>query len=434
MMQKNPIWQAYIRILKEELIPAFGCTEPIALALAAAQAKKVLEEAVVRAEVFLSGNMIKNAKSVTVPNTGGLCGIEAAVAAGIAAGDPEKKLEVIAEVPEEKRKEIKELVERLPISVRVLDSEHPLDIRIRLFSATQSSLVQIRDSHTNVVLIEKNGQAVWKKGRKQKGEDLPVEEEDKEGLADRQLLNVRDILEFAETVDLEEVRPLLERQISYNMAIAKEGLRGNYGANIGKVLLNTWGDDIKVKAKAYAAAGSDARMCGCSLPVVIVSGSGNQGITASVPVIIYADELKVSEERKLRAVLLSDLITIHQKTGIGRLSAYCGAISAGCGSGAGIAYLYGGGYEEISHTVVNALAIVSGVICDGAKASCAAKIAIAVEAGIMGYLMYREGQEFKAGDGIVAKGIEANIQNVGKLAKVGMKETDKEILNMMVDC
>lgn len=433
-MQKNAIWQAYIRILKEELIPAFGCTEPIALALAAAQAKKVLEEAVVRAEVFLSGNMIKNAKSVTVPNTGGLCGIEAAVAAGIAAGDPEKKLEVIAEVPEEKRKEIKELVEHMPITVQVMESEHPLDIRIRLFSETQSSCVEIRDSHTNVVLIEKNGQTVWKKERKQKSKDLAVEEEDKEGLADRQLLNVRDILEFAETVDLEEVRPLLERQIFYNMAIAKEGLRGNYGANIGKVLLNTWGDDIKVKAKAYAAAGSDARMCGCSLPVVIVSGSGNQGITASVPVIIYADELKVSEERKLRAVLLSDLITIHQKTGIGRLSAYCGAISAGCGSGAGIAYLYGGGYEEISHTVVNALAIVSGVICDGAKASCAAKIAIAVEAGIMGYLMYREGQEFKAGDGIVTKGIEANIQNVGKLAKVGMKETDKEILNMMVDC
>lgn len=430
MKQKNPIWQAYIRILKEELIPAFGCTEPIALALAAAQAKRALGEAVVRTDVFLSGNMIKNAKSVTVPNTGGLCGIEAAVAAGIVAGDPDKGLEVIAEVPEEKIKQIKELAERLPISVQVLNSEHHLDIRIRLFSETQSSFVQICDSHTNVVLIEKNGQTVWKKGWKQNNADPSVEE----GASDRQLLNVRDILEFAEAVDLEEVRSLLERQISYNMAIAEEGLRGNYGANIGKVLLNTWGDDSKVKAKAYAAAGSDARMCGCSLPVVIVSGSGNQGITASVPVAVYADDLKVSEERKLRAVLLSDLITIHQKTGIGRLSAYCGAISAGCGSGAGIAYLYGGGYEEISHTVVNALAIVSGVICDGAKASCAAKIAIAVEAGIMGYLMYREGQEFKAGDGIVAKGVEANIKNVGKLAKVGMKETDKEILNMMVDC
>ena len=210
-------------------------------------------------------------------------------------------------------------------------------------------------------------------------------------------------------------------------------MKGDYGANIGKVLKNTYGDDVKVLAKAMAAAGSDARMSGCSMPVVIVSGSGNQGITASVPVAVYADYLKVPEEKKLRAVLLSDLVTIHQKTGIGKLSAYCGAISAGCGSGAGIAYLYGGDYKVIAHTLVNALAIVSGVICDGAKASCAAKIAVAVESGILGYFMYKEGQEFKAGDGIVTKGIEANIENIGQLAKVGMKETDKEILHLMVD-
>lgn len=423
MEKHDRVYETYLQILKEELIPAFGCTEPIAIALAAASARQLLEGEVIRAKAVLSGNIIKNAKSVTVPGTGGLKGIEASVAAGAAAGDATKGLEVISDTNSEKIEKIQAFLDQVPIQVEVMESDHILDIQVTLFSAKENSSVQVQDAHNNIVRKEKNGQTIWKK-----------ETEEREGKgADRSLLNVKDILTFADIVELNEIRPMIERQIAYNMAIAEEGMKGDYGANIGKVLKNTYGDDVKVLAKAMAAAGSDARMSGCSMPVVIVSGSGNQGITASVPVAVYADYLKVPEEKKLRAVLLSDLVTIHQKTGIGKLSAYCGAISAGCGSGAGIAYLYGGDYKVIAHTLVNALAIVSGVICDGAKASCAAKIAVAVESGILGYFMYKEGQEFKAGDGIVTKGIEANIENIGQLAKVGMKETDKEILHLMVD-
>lgn len=431
LMKRNDlVYNTYVQILKEELIPAFGCTEPIALALAAAAASDALDGEVQEVCAELSGNIIKNVKSVTVPNTGGLRGIEAAVAAGIVAGDASRQLEVLAGVEQGKAEEIRAFLERVPIHVRLCDTGHILDIRITLTSGQGSSSVRICDTHTNIVSVEKNGETVWEK---EETEELTAAE-NTEAAADRSLLNVKDILEFADTARLEDVRELLERQLEYNMAIAQEGLRGDYGANIGRVLMNTYGDDVKFRAKAYAAAGSDARMSGCSMPVVVVSGSGNQGITASVPVAVYAEHLGVSHEKKLRALLVSDLITIHQKTGIGKLSAYCGAVSAGSGSGAGIAYLYGGGYEEVVHTLVNALAIVSGIICDGAKASCAGKIAIAVEAGIMGYHMYCQGQEFKAGDGIVAKGIEANIVNIGQLAKVGMKETDKEILHIMVDC
>ncbi len=423
MEKDSRVYATYLQVLKEELIPAFGCTEPIAIALAAATAREELVGGIVSARATLSGNIIKNAMSVTVPGTGGLKGIEAAVAAGASVGDASKGLEVIADTSQEKIEKIKAFLASIDISVEVMESTHILDIKVELFSNEGSSSVQVQDAHNNIVQKEKNGQVIWKK-EKTAGEST---------CADRSLLNVKDILDFADCVNIEEIRPMIERQISYNMAIAKGGMEVNYGANIGKVLLKTYGDDVKNKAKAMAAAGSDARMSGCSLPVVIVSGSGNQGITASVPVVVYAEELKVSEEKKLRAVLLSDLITIHQKTGIGKLSAYCGAVSAGCGSGAGIAYLHGGDYKVIAHTLVNALAIVSGVICDGAKASCAGKIAIAVESGILGYFMYMEGQQFKAGDGIVAKGIEANIENIGQLAKVGMKETDKEILHLMVD-
>ena len=240
------------------------------------------------------------------------------------------------------------------------------------------------------------------------------------------------IWDFANTVDVEDVRETLERQMKYNMAIAEEGMKNDYGANIGKVLKDTWGDDIRTRAKAMAAAGSDARMNGCELPVIINSGSGNQGITASVPVIVYGRELGVSEEKLLRALVLSNLTAIHQKTGIGRLSAYCGAVNAGAGAGAGIAYLCGGSYKEVIHTVVNALAVVSGIVCDGAKASCAAKIASAVDAGILGYNMYIRGQQFLGGDGIVTKGVERTIENVGRLGKEGMRETNEEIIKIMI--
>ena len=350
-------------------------------------------------------------------------GIEAAVAAGIVAGNPEKQLEVIADIRQEQIQEISAFLEQTPIKVALADSEYIFDIGVILYHGEETVKVRIVGEHTNVVLIEHDGRRLLEK-------EIAADSI-ASSMMDRSVLNIQDIVTFADIADIEDVKPILDRQIAYNMAIAEEGLCSNYGANIGKVLLHTYGEDVKTKARAYAAAGSDARMNGCSLPVIICSGSGNQGITASVPVIVYARELGIDQDRLYRALLVSNLATIHQKTGIGRLSAYCGAISAGCGSGAGIAYLMGDGYEVIAHTLVNSLAIVSGIICDGAKASCAAKISTAVDAGLMGYAMYKQGQQFHAGDGIVAKGIEANITNIGLLAKEGMRETDKEILTIM---
>lgn len=423
MVLHDKQYEAYVQILREELIPAFGCTEPIALAYAAAIAAGELGKYPTGVLVEVSGNIVKNVKSVIVPNTGGMNGIEAAVAAGIIAGKPEKKLEVIADIEERQIADIRKFMESTRIQVNLADSEYIFDIGVILFNEEESVKVRIVGEHTNVVLIEHNGRVILKK-------DITADRTASD-MTDRSVLNIQDIVEFANIAEIADVQEILDRQIAYNMAIAQEGMKNNYGANIGKVLLHTYGDDVKTKARAYAAAGSDARMNGCSLPVVICSGSGNQGITASVPVIVYAIELGIEKDRLYRALLVSNLATIHQKTGIGRLSAYCGAISAGCGSGAGIAYLLGDGYEEISHTLVNGLAIVSGIICDGAKASCAAKIATAVDAGIMGYAMYKQGQQFHAGDGIVAKGIEENILNIGLLAKEGMRETDKEILTIM---
>lgn len=423
MVLHDKQYEAYVQILREELIPAFGCTEPIALAYAAAIAAGELGKYPTGVLVEVSGNIVKNVKSVIVPNTGGMNGIEAAVAAGIVAGKPEKKLEVIADIEERQIADIRKFMESTRIQVNLADSEYIFDIGVILFNEEESVKVRIVGEHTNVVLIEHNGRVILKK-------DITADRTASD-MTDRSVLNIQDIVEFANIAEIADVQEILDRQIAYNMAIAQEGMKNNYGANIGKVLLHTYEDDVKTKARAYAAAGSDARMNGCSLPVVICSGSGNQGITASVPVIVYAIELGIEKDRLYRALLVSNLATIHQKTGIGRLSAYCGAISAGCGSGAGIAYLLGDGYEEISHTLVNGLAIVSGIICDGAKASCAAKIATAVDAGIMGYAMYKQGQQFYAGDGIVAKGIEENILNIGLLAKEGMRETDKEILTIM---
>lgn len=417
-------YRNFLQILKEELIPAMGCTEPIAIAYAAAKAKKVLGYVPERTIVEVSGNIIKNVKSVIVPNTGHLKGIAAATAAGIIAGKSEKKLEVISDVTEEDKQKIKEYLSTYPIEVKLADTPFIFDIQIKVFYKNSSVKVRIVNYHTNIILIEKNGEILYQK-------EATTSKE--EGLSGKELLNVDDIVDFANSVDIQDIKSIIGRQIEYNSRIAEEGLENSYGANIGSVLISTYGSDIKVRAKAKAAAGSDARMNGCELPVIIISGSGNQGMTASLPVIEYANELKVSKEKLYRALIISDLVTIHQKTGIGRLSAYCGAVCAGAGSGAGIAYLYGGGYREISHTIVNALSIVSGMICDGAKASCAAKIATAVDAGILGYHMFKEGQQFKSGDGIVKKGVEATISNVGKLAKEGMKETDKKIIAIMME-
>lgn len=416
-------YQDYINVLKEELIPAMGCTEPIAIAYAGAIAREHLGCLPERVEIEVSGNIIKNGKSVIVPNTGGLHGIEVAAAAGIVAGDAAKELKVISEVSTEAVAVIHKFLESTPITVNFSDSKKVFDIMITVYGNGHSAYVRICEFHTNIVEIREDDKYVLQK-------DIAVE--DSLGFTDRGFMNVQEIIEFADTARIEDVKDILDLQIECNVNISEEGLAGDYGANIGKVLLKTYGtDDVKIRAKAKAAAGSDARMNGCEMPVVINSGSGNQGITASIPVIEYAKELGVSDEKRYRALLVSNLITIHLKSGIGRLSAYCGAVSAGCASGAGIAYLYGGGVDEVSHTIVNSLAITSGIICDGAKASCAAKIATAIDAGILGYHMYKEGQQFYGGDGIVSKGVENTIKNVGQLAKEGMSTTDQEILKIM---
>lgn len=424
MKRTDEKYQAYVKILEEELVPAMGCTEPIALAYAAAKARETLGCLPDKVEIGASGSIIKNVKSVIVPNTGHLKGIPAAAAAGIVAGDASRELEVIADVSEEETGAIAEYLKNTRITVEHIDQGITFDILVTVKKGDSYARVRIANYHTNIVLVEKDGEKLL---------DLPVEGEKEEGLTDRSLLDVEDIWDFVNTVEIDDIRAVISRQIEYNTAIAKEGLRGDYGANIGSVLLSAYGDDVKNRAKAMAAAGSDARMNGCELPVIINAGSGNQGMTCSLPVLEYAKELRSGEDQLYRALALSNLVAIHQKTGIGRLSAYCGAVSAGAAAGAGIAYLCGGGYEEVIHTVVNALAIVSGIVCDGAKASCAAKIASAVDAGILGYHMYLNGQQFYAGDGIVTKGIEGTITNIGRLGKEGMKETNEEIIKMMIE-
>ena len=422
--KKKNLYDAYTAILKEELVPAMGCTEPIAIAYAAAVARETLGMLPDTVRISASGNIIKNVKSVVVPNTGGLRGIAAAAGAGIIAGKAEKKLEVLAEITREEIQELNAYLDTASFSVTGSQSGCVFDIYIEVHKGEHSAEVQIQGHHTNIVKIRKNGETLF-------GKDYT--EENQSSGEDRSLLNVKDILSYAKEVDLKDVEEVLERQIQYNIAIAEEGLHGNWGANIGKILLQSYGNSVQNRAKAMAAAGSDARMNGCEMPVVINSGSGNQGMTASLPVIVYAEDMQVSREVLLRALLVSNLVSIHLKTGIGTLSAYCGAISAGCGAGAGITYLYGGGYEEISHTIVNALAINSGVVCDGAKASCAAKIASAVEAGVLGMKMYQFGSQFYGGDGIVAQGIEETIENVAELARDGMRETDRKIIEIMTD-
>ncbi len=425
MEKTNAKYAAYVQILEEELVPAMGCTEPIAIAYGAAKARELLGALPDEILVEASGNIIKNVKSVVVPNTGGLHGIEAAAAAGVVAGQADLLLEVISRVTEEQKREMRTYLSEHPVRVEFLDGDLVFDIQITLRRSGDEVKVRVANYHTNIVRLERNGKVLL---------DLPVEADDESGLTDRSLLNMADIFDFARTVDLGDVRELLDRQIEYNMAIAREGLTHSYGANIGQVIRDTSpADDPIAKAKSAAAAGSDARMGGCEMPVIINSGSGNQGMTASVPVIVYGRETGADEEKIHRALVLSNLITIHQKTRIGRLSAYCGAVSAGAAAGAGIAYLDGGGYEEIIHTVVNALAIISGMICDGAKASCAGKIAAAIDAGVLGYRMYQQGQQFYGGDGILSHGGEKTLDNVGRLGKIGMRSTDKEILQIMLE-
>ncbi len=418
-MEKE-LYCKYVQILEEELLPAMGCTEPIALAYAAAKAKETLGLIPEKCTLHVCGNIIKNVKSVIVPNTGGLKGIPAALVAGFVAGNASKVLEVLSEVSDEAKAEMKVKLGEIEIEI-IPVSDKLLYIDVEVTAGSESARVVIEDSHTNITLIKKNDQLIYS----------ATESSETSAETDRSCLSVEKIFEFANTVDLKDVYAIIKRQIDYNTAISKEGFAGSWGAEIGKTILNQAPESIEAKAKAAAAAGSDARMSGCELPVIIVSGSGNQGMTASLPVITYAKELGASEEELYRAIVLSDLITIHQKTGIGKLSAFCGAVSAGCGAACGIAYLKGGDLETIAHTIVNTLAITSGMICDGAKPSCAAKIATAIDAGLLGYQMYQNGNQFRDGEGIIKKGVENTIVNVGRLASVGMKETDKEILDIM---
>lgn len=421
MKREDNIYQIYVQILKEELVTAMGCTEPIAISYAAARARAVLGELPEKIVVKASGSIIKNVKSVVVPNTGGLRGIEAAAAVGVVCGNENKKLEVLSEIESEDIERIKGYLGQADIKVEYQETGRTFDLSVCVYKEHSQASVRITDYHTNIVQIEKN----WELIR----DDLKDEKIEK---ANRDVLSMENIWEFVRCADIEDVKETLDKQIECNMKIAREGIRGNYGANIGSILLKMEGDAVQVRAKAMAAAGSDARMNGCGLPVVINSGSGNQGITCSVPILVYGESLNCDIEKIYRALLLSNLTAIYIKAGIGTLSAYCGAVSAGAAAGAGIAYLHGGGYEEIKHTVVNALAIVSGIVCDGAKASCAAKIASSVEAGIVGYYMYLNEQEFCAGEGIVAEGIDRTIENIGILGKEGMKETNKKIIEMMI--
>ena len=423
MKREDAIYQQYLNILQEELRPAMGCTEPIALAYAGARGRQLLGSLPEKVVARISGAIIKNVKSVIVPNTGGLHGIVPAICIGIVAGDADKELQVISKVDAFCQTALQEYMAKTPVQVMQAESDLSFDIDLTLICGKDQARIRITNHHTNVIYLEKNGEVLL---------NLPVVEASEDHLTDKSCLNIEDIVAFADCLNVEDVRHTVGQQIACNMALAKEGLENNWGANIGSVLLSRQGQLLSKQAAAYAAAGSDARMSGCEMPAIILSGSGNQGITASVPVVVYAEALGKSEEELLRAVTVSDLVTVHQKTGIGRLSAYCGAISAGCGAGAGIAYLMGGKAHAVAHTVVNAIAILSGTICDGAKPSCAAKIAAAVDAGILGWDMYCEKQQFYGGDGIVTKGVDKTVQNVGRLAREGMKETDKTILEIML--
>ncbi len=423
MKKGDFLYQQYLNILHEELKPAMGCTEPIALAYAGAKARQVLGQIPDKIRLFVSGNIIKNVKSVVVPNTGGLHGMAAALSAGIVAGDADKELEVISVVPKQMHEKIKEYMQTVDLEIQPAYSDLVFDIDLFVHAGSDVVRLRIINHHTNIVHIQKNDEIIL---------ELPVCESSEDHLTDKSCLNIADIVAFADCVDVEDIRGVVGRQIEFNMAIAKEGLENNWGANVGSVILRHQGQSVEKKACAWAAAGSDARMSGCEKPVIICSGSGNQGITASVPVVVFAKEKGISEDKMLRAVALSDLVTLYQKVGTGRLSAYCRAISAGCGAAAAIAYLQGGDERTIAHTIVNAVAILSGTICDGAKPSCAAKIAAAVDAGLLGYHMFLENQQFYGGDGIVTKGVDKTVRNVGILAREGMRQTDRTILEIML--
>jgi L-cysteine desulfidase len=420
--KKKIFAEACAGILREELIPSLGCTEPSSIAFVTAKARETLGCLPDRCVVEVSGNILKNTKSVMVPNTGGMKGIRAAAAAGIIAGRPDLDLEILRDITSADIDRITDYLEQHKIDVVHRDNGELLYIAATLYGGGDCARVTLKGGHLNISAIERNGRVIFS--------NPETAEADTDG--QRSLLTIADIVDFAKNADIGELKPIIKRQIEYNYAISREGLNNDWGANVGSSIRNTFDDHVMFRAVAAAAAGSDARMSGCDLPVVIISGSGNQGITASVPVVEYAREFNCSEEMLYRSVILSDLVTVHQKTSIGKLSAFCGAVSAGCGAAAGIAFLMGGDYDIIAHTIVNTLAIISGMVCDGAKPSCAGKIATAVQTGILGYSMYaNDNMQFYGGDGIVRRGVDNTIANVGRVASRGMRETDREIIRIM---
>lgn len=416
-------YACYTKILKEQLIPATGCTEPIALAYAAAVGRETLGRLPEKVTAAVSGSIVKNVKSVVVPATGGMKGIETAIAAGIVVGREDSALEVLSCAPTDTAEKIRHFRKQCPIKVELSESERVFDIQITMEAENLSSLVRIVDTHTNIVLIKRNDEVLLEK--EIPGEDGNVQE--------GELLEISKIVEYAQNCALTDVSETIEHQIACNTALSAEGMSGGWGAEIGRILLSgKEAPDIKLRAMAAAAAGSDARMSGCELPAVINSGSGNQGLTVTMPIVEYAKELGASHEQLLRALVLANLTAVRIKQSIGYLSAYCGAICAGCSAAAGVAFLYGENESIIEHTVVNGLAILSGTICDGAKPSCAAKIAMAVNAGLLGFQMALAGKEFVHGEGIIKKGIENTIEEVGVLSRDGMNITNKVILDIMV--
>lgn len=415
--------QRYIALLREELIPALGCTEPIAIAYAAAVAAQALGCEPQRLLCECSGNIIKNVQSVSVPNSGGMKGIAAAAALGALGGDPALELNVLRPVGEAQQQKARRFVEDGRCDVQLMETGHSLHIRLTAAAGEHRARVEIRDKHTHIVLLEVDGRVLWQDAEPQAAA----------GPEAKGWMSFEGILEFARQAPAQVLRELLEPQITYNLAIAQEGLKGNWGARVGATILeNSAPGDLAARARAYAAAGSDARMSGCTLPVMINSGSGNQGVTVSMPVWVYAQARNASPEELYRALAVSNLVAIYQKSSIGRLSAFCGVVGAACGCGAGIAFLEGESDQVIGNTVINTLGNISGMVCDGAKPSCAAKIASAVEAALLGYRLAKQGYVFADGDGLMKDGIENTLRCIGCLGREGMRGTDEEILHLML--
>lgn len=423
---ENHVKEAFLAILKEELIPAMGCTEPIALAYAAARAREFLPDVPDRITAACSDNMIKNVRCVQIPHSKGMHGIEAAILLGMVGGDAGRKMEVLEAVTPDAIARVRQLLDAQICEVTCLASETPLHFIIKAYAGKTWVEVEVKHSHLGVVRIERNGEILYSTG------DVKDKTAETVG-ADRSLLTLEGIKEFADYVDIDEIRPLIERQIRYNMDIAYEGISGSYGLGIGRVIRSSYADSTVTRMKAYAAAASEARMDGCDMPVIINSGSGNQGIASSVPVIIYAREHDIPREKLYRALAFSALLTVYQKEFIGKLSAFCGAVSATCAAGAAITYICDGTLKQIKATIDNTLANVPGIICDGAKISCAAKIASSLDAAMLAHFLAMNDKEYEAYTGILKEEIGETIRCVGYIGKVGMKETDKEIVKLMLE-